>query len=256
MPLATINSVWIGPALGPVHAACLRSFVRHGHRVVLHAYGRPTDMPDGVELADAGNLLPSSRIIRYTRGGSPAIFSNFLRYEIQRQGLGLYVDCDCYCIVPMQDEDYTFGFEAAGHIANGVLKLPKDSPLVDDLCRLKDQKALIPLWASRKRQLYYRWRARLGLGVKLQDLPWGYTGPYALTWYAAQHDLHRYAAPIDAFYPVHTSQTPLLTDPDLTIADITTHRTRLLHLSNERLKRINLAEVPASSPLGIILAAP
>jgi len=255
MPLAVINSVWIGPTLGLVHAACLRSFVRLGHRVVLHVYERPADVPDGIELADAAELLPASKIIRYSRGGSPAITADFLRYEMQREGLGLYVDCDCYCLKPIEDADYIFGLEATTFIANGVLKLPAGSPIVDDLCRLKDERALIPPWASAKRQLYYRWRARLGFPVKLQDLPWGYTGPFALTWYLKQYQLNQHASPIDDFYPVHAAQTSLLLDADLRIEDITTPRTRLLHLSNEKLKHTDLSQVPASSPLGVILAA-
>ncbi|WOC15073.1 hypothetical protein [Pseudochrobactrum sp. MP213Fo] len=45
--MLTVNSLWIGKRLGAVHAACLRSFIRHGHDVVLHAYGRPEDTLDG-----------------------------------------------------------------------------------------------------------------------------------------------------------------------------------------------------------------
>src|SRR5690554_3966845 len=108
MTQATINAVWIGPKLGPIHAACLRSFVRHGHRTVLHVYEQPTDVPDGVELADASELLPASRIVRYTRGGGLSLFSNLLRYEIQKNQLGVYIDCDCYCLRPLENADYIF----------------------------------------------------------------------------------------------------------------------------------------------------
>lgn len=55
--MSIINSVWIGKKLGPVHAACLRSFVRHGHEVVLHTFERPEDTPDGVKIFDAKLLM-------------------------------------------------------------------------------------------------------------------------------------------------------------------------------------------------------
>lgn len=255
MQLPVINAVWIGSRLGPVHAACLRSFVRHGHKVVLHVYGRPEDAPDGVELANAEDLLPGSRIVRYSRGGSPAIFANLLRYELLKKGLGLYVDCDCYCLRPIENADYIFGYEATGFINNAVLKLPQDCPVLEDLCRLKDARRFIPPWAGEKWKMYYTWRARLGMAVKIQDMPWGYTGPFALTWYLKEHGLDQYAAPIDHFYPVHAGQTALLLDPELRIEDITTRRTRLLHLSNEKLKGVDIASVPPSSPLGTILAS-
>jgi hypothetical protein len=255
MPLATINAIWIGPKLGPIHAACLRSFVRHGHRTMLHVYERPADAPEGIEFSDANELLPASRIVRYSKGGGLSLFSNLLRYEMQKKGLGLYVDCDCYCLAPLEDAEYVYGFESTNSIANGVLKLPRDCPVVHHLCKLKDTHSLIPPWASAKRQMYYRWRARLGMRVKLQDLPWGYTGPFALTWYLKQYGLDRHAAPIDTFYPVHFKQTDLFFDPELRIEDVTTPRTRLLHLSNEKLRDVDISKVSPSSPLGIILAS-
>src|SRR5262245_19742574 len=137
MPLATINAVWIGPRLGPVHVACLRSFLRHGHRTILHVYEKPLDAPEGMDFMDANDLLPASQIIRYTRGGSLAIFSNLLRYEILRRGFGLYVDCDVFCLRPVEDADYIFGFESSHSIGSSVLKLPRDCPALDCLCAIK-----------------------------------------------------------------------------------------------------------------------
>ena len=64
MLLATINAIWIGPGLGKLHIACLRSFLMRGHRVVLHVCEYLEDTPEGVELADANELLPRSRMFR------------------------------------------------------------------------------------------------------------------------------------------------------------------------------------------------
>lgn len=253
MTFASINAVWIDPRLGPVHAACLRSFVRHGHRPKLHVYERPCDVPERVELADANELLPASKIIRYAKGGSPAIFSNLLRYEILRKGLGLYVDCDCYCLQPIEDADRIYGFESETLIVNAVLKLPRECPVLAELARIKDGSAFIPNWMSSRTKRYYRFRAALGKPVKIHDMPWGTTGPHALTWHLKQQRLDRYAVPIDVFYPVHYNQVPLLVDPELTIEELTTKRTRLLHLSNEMIKNIDLSQVPKISPLGKIV---
>ena len=74
MTLATINAIWIGSRLGDLHVACLRSFLRHGHRVVLHVYDEPQDTPFGVALADASKFLPRSRIFRNRK----AVFRLFL----------------------------------------------------------------------------------------------------------------------------------------------------------------------------------
>lgn len=255
MTLATINAVWIGSRLGAMHAACLRSFVRHGHRTVLHVYSQPHDVPDGVELADAGELLPESRMMRHSQSGSLALFSDFLRYEILQQGLGLYVDCDAFCLGPIEDADQVFGFESRNCVTTSVLKLPTGSPVLDSLSAIKDERAFIPPWMGSKRKRRYRRRARLGMPVKIQDMPWGTTGPQALTWYVKEYGLERYAAPIDTFYPVHYYQTPLLLDPGLAIEDITTPRTRLLHLWSQKLKDVDFSRVTSSSPLGTILSS-
>jgi hypothetical protein len=100
---------------------------------VLHCYERPSDTPEGVQLADASTLLPQSRIIRHRETGSLALFSDILRYEIIGKGLGIYVDCDVFCLRPIEDADYIFGWESDTFFASGVLKLPPDCPTLSAL---------------------------------------------------------------------------------------------------------------------------
>ena len=122
MPPATCNAMWIGGNLGPVSAACLASFVRQGHRVVLYCYDTPSDMPFGVELADAGAIIPSSRIFKHKQTGSYALFANLFRYELQRRDLGIWVDCDFYCVRPFSfAQEYVFGWQNKNEINNAVL---------------------------------------------------------------------------------------------------------------------------------------
>ena len=131
MQLPVVNAIWIGPELGPIHIACLRSFLRHGHRVVLHCYERPKGATNDIEIADANKLLPATREIRYRdclAGGGLSLFSNLLRYELLRAGLGLYVDCDVFCLRPIEDAEYIFGWETKKLINNAVLKIPADCP--------------------------------------------------------------------------------------------------------------------------------
>ena len=94
MNLPAANAIWVGRALGPVHAACLSSFVAAGHKTVLHCYELPKDVPAGVEIADARRLMPESAIVCYSKSGSYALFANLYRLKILEAGLGLYVDCD------------------------------------------------------------------------------------------------------------------------------------------------------------------
>jgi hypothetical protein len=244
----------------------LRSFVQVGHKTVLHAYDPPSDLPNGVELADARALMPESRIVRYDKSGSPALFANLFRYQLLRAGLGLYVDCDMYCVRPIQDADYIFGWQDEWTICNAVLKLPPDSPILTKLCNLKD--GFIPPWIGRRETLKLRFRELIGGPRLLGQMRWGTTGPKAVTWYAKQDGLASHAAPTDVFYPIAKSHIHLLLDPDLRLDELITPRTQAVHLWNQLfVKRADklsnlqsfvprdLDDVPPTSPLGRIIAS-
>ena len=95
---------------------------------MLHCYEQPIDTPKGVELADASKLLPESQLIKHKESGSYAIFSDLLRYEILRAGLGLYVDCDIFLHASIEDEDYIFGWSTPRQSMVLILKLPSIAP--------------------------------------------------------------------------------------------------------------------------------
>ncbi len=253
--LPVANAIWIGPRMGPLHAACLHSFVRAGYRVVLHCYESPLDTPEGVETADARDLLSEERIIRYRKGGSYSLFSNLFRYEIQRAGLGLYIDCDVYCLEPLENADYILGWSTNSAIGTAVIKLPRTSPVVESLSNIKDQRNFLPPWMPATKRLRYQALAAIGLGRGLEDLPWGTTGPQALTWYCREHQVTDYARPSDVFFPMAYYQFERLFDPGLDIADLTTKRTRFIHLFHEMFRGRDLSTIPAESPAGQMISA-
>lgn len=242
MDLPVVNAVWIGHTMGPLHAACLRSFVISGHRVVLHAYGEVADAPEGVSQADANRLLPEHRLIRH-KNGSYALSSDLMRYELLRQELGLYVDCDVFCLKPIADADHIFGLEDDYHFNTAVLKLPAGSPVMDDLCAIGE--GWLPPWMT----------APASGPLPLSELPWGSIGPAAFTHYARKRDLAALAEPHDVFYPVTTGRTRAFFDPGLTFEDIFTSRTRYVHLYHQTMNAMRPpGPVPPSSPLGRMLA--
>ena len=239
--LPTINSVWIGRELGAVHVACLRSFLRQGHKVVLHCYAPPHDVPIGVEIADASSLIPEAQIARYLEGGHFALISDLLRYEIA--GNGLYVDCDVFCLRPIENADYIFGLGHNYGIQNAVLKLPQDCPALANLRAIKNSPVFRPPWQKAKR---VGWLRVGGEAKPLEELKWGTIGPGALSYYAKQHGLMQYAAPIARFYPVHWTCTSMFLDPSLSLKDVVTSRTDALHLYHNSWKT---SSIPEGSPL-------
>ena len=220
----------------------------NGHRVVLHCYEEPSDVPEGVELGDASRFLPLSRLFRNKGDGSVSGFANLLRYELLGAELGLYVDCDVFCLRPIKDAEYIFGLEDFQYINVAVLKLPKDCPTLAALRTIKDTPDFWPPWRedNRKRRLFGKPKPR-GLG----DFKLGTTGPHALTYYATQFRIDRFASPVDRFYPLHYRNAHLLTDPGLRLADLVTPRTDAIHLT----RQASLHDAPPGSPLHEILTS-
>lgn len=247
-----VNTIWIGGELGPIHAACLRSFVRQGHDVVLHTYARPHDTPDGVRLFDANKLMKQEEIVLHKKTGSLTLAADRYRYRILREGMGLYVDCDVYCLQPFPQDQYVFGWEDDDTINNAVLNMPHDSELLKHIIKASEDDFFIPPWRGKNKILYARLCKAIGLPVHVSRQKWGTIGPRLISYCVKELGLEDEASPLDVFYPVYFKQLDLLYERGLTIADITTPRTLGVHLYNSLLKD---RSVVAGSPLHAILTA-
>ncbi|MGU3575631.1 hypothetical protein ACLBWZ_08860 [Brucellaceae bacterium C25G] len=242
-----VNSVWIGKKLGPVHAACLRSFVRHGHDVVLHSYGRPEDTPDGVRLFDAKKLMGEEEIVRHDESGSLSLAADIYRYRILKAGLGIYVDCDVFCVKPFENHEYLFGYEKISKFNNAVLNIPSNSDLLTKVMACSEDPYFIPPWLSNTKKIRDQVRRSIGLGTPLSKRKWGVIGPELLTYYIHKLNLENRAKSVDAFYPLHHDHIRLLWSKGLTVNDIITPNTFGVHLYNsfiEREKRSVLPDTP------------
>lgn len=234
MAAPTLNTLWIGPALGAVERACLRSALRQGHPVRLWCYQPPTGVPDGVELAEAASVVAESRIIRHANG-SPALFSNLFRYELQRQGLGTWIDADLYLLRPLEVAgSYLFGREEGGTINTAALRLPPDSPLIEPLTAIFDEDR-VPFWLPLRHRLAAEWRLRRTGRSGLSEMPWGTAGPKALTALARRHGLDGLALPESALHPVGWRQAGWICDPAVALEDVAGPETIAVHLWNDRI---------------------
>ena len=251
--LQVCNTLWIGPRLGPVERACLRSVLRQGHGLVLWCYDRPEGVPRGVEVADAAAILPRDAIISH-RDGSYALFSNRFRYVLQRRGLGLWVDTDIYLVRPLEGfGSNVFGWAAPGHINTSVLSLPPDSPLLPPLLRLFEERE-VPPWLSLRARAAARLRRMRTGRTGLSLMPWGAAGPLALTWLAERHGLSGLALPPSVFYPVHWDQAAWILDPGVSLDAVIRPETRAVHLWNELIKGFKEAPAPPASFLARLQA--
>jgi hypothetical protein len=111
----------------------------------------------------------------------------------------------------------------------------------------------VPPWdadsTAPKRHL--QWLRGSPPATRLEDLPWGTTGPRALSYYAEQHGIAHHASPIDRFYPVPWNHLELLFDPGLSLNELVTHRTDAIHLHNNNQRKRLSPDIglPKGSPI-------
>lgn len=238
-------TLWIGDSLGAVERACLRSVMHQGHRLTLYCYRKPIGIPEGIELKDAADILPESSIVRH-RSGSVAPFSDWFRYEILTRGLGTWVDTDMYLLKPLDEHcEYLFGEERPGIINNAVLRLPCGSPLLTEL--LAPFSGTVPTWLAARHRLTSGLRKWLRGGVDVGEMPWGTTGPAALTAAAAKFGLSSLALPSTVFYPVPWERAQWIVDPAIDVGKLVTSDTVGIHLWNECIRDIKERAPPKGS---------
>ena len=243
---ADCATLWIGDALGPVERACLRSVMRQGHKLSLYCYERPSGIPEGAELRDAAVVLPKDKLF-FHRSGSVAPFADWFRLEVQKRGLGTWVDTDIYLLRPIDGESaYLFGKEEPSGINNAVLRLPQDSPLLGALLEIIATREF-PRWFPSR--IY--WRARLQEIVSgradLARLPLGSTGPFALTAAARKFGVDCQAKPVDVFNPIAWDKAEWIRDPGVSLESQITERTVAVHLWNECIQGFKNEPAPEGS---------
>lgn len=230
-----INFFWVGKKLGVLHASCLRSFIKQGHEVILHGYEKPEDAPAGAILADARKLMPEHEIFRHKETGSLAITSDIFRYRLQREGMGLYVDCDVYCVKPFPNQEYVLTWENNTLLNPAILKVPADSQLLRHLLEASENPYFVPPWLSKTKRNKLLLRKFIGRPKHVAQQEWGVIGPQLLTHYVKSLGLEAYSSAADIYAPVYGGMTNLLFEEGLTIQDLITHRTVSIHLYNQGL---------------------
>jgi hypothetical protein len=238
-------TLWIGDRLGPVERACLRSVIAQGHRLALYCYREPIGIPDGAEVRDASAVIPENCLIRH-RNGSVAPFSDWFRYELLKQGLGTWVDTDMYLIKPLDEEsEHLFGEERPGVVNNAVLRLPTNSPALREL--LAPFAGTTPAWLSPRLRLAAYIRSWFAGRADIGAMPWGTTGPAALTAVAKKFGLAAKALPSTAFYPVRWEQARWILDPALSLEQTVAGDTIGVHLWNECIRTFKDDPAPHGS---------
>lgn len=175
--MINFGSLWIGNPLTKVEQTAISSFIYYGHSFTLFVYDMNLDVPDGVIKEDANKIIPESEIFKVQNSYGP--FADMFRYTmIQKTGL-TWTDTDSICLRSEWNfGDYLFGFEEDDRLANGILRMPQDSELIEFL---------------------------INNSVKYDKtkIVWSEIGPLLVTKGAKRFNVLKYAQPPEVFYPVH-----------------------------------------------------
>lgn len=146
------QSLWIGPQLSSMEVLSIESFLHFGYQYHLYAYEEVANVPRGVTLCDANEIIPESEIF-YHRGnfahGSPACFADQWRYKLLFDRGGWWVDTDVVCVRPLEfDGAHVVGShrELNGRGINcAVMRMPSGSSLAQhcyEICVAADRDKL------------------------------------------------------------------------------------------------------------------
>lgn len=138
-PLDTIQMLWVRGNLTRMELLAVRSFLAHGHPVDLYTYEAGDNIPPGVRIRDAAEILPVELAPLQPTApfskGSMGAFSDCFRYHLLHARGGWWVDMDIVCLRPWRfpqtaltasTDEGTFGL-----IANTcVMRFPAGHPLM------------------------------------------------------------------------------------------------------------------------------
>jgi len=216
-----IRSLWIGPALSAMEQRCIASFLDHGHPFELFVYDHVAGVPAGVQLRDAREIVPPSRIFRYREHESVSGFSNLFRYKLLFERGGWWADTDVVCLQPFDfGREHVFAsehFHGERVVTSCVLRAPSGSAVMRDAwetCEARDP----------------------------ASLAWGETGPKLCARLVQTFALDACVEAPEVFCPVPWWEWRSFLDDDWTrrIAP----RTRAVHLWNEMWRRNGAAKDP------------
>lgn len=133
-----IHTLWIGEHLSAMELLTLKSFLFHGFKVNLWTYADIVNIPAGVQLKNATEILPETSIFSYNKPnkfghgkGSFSGFSDVFRYKLLYEKGGIWIDMDISCLQPFAfDTNYFFRYHHKIGLVGNVLKAPKGAPLM------------------------------------------------------------------------------------------------------------------------------
>lgn len=250
-----VASLWIGGHLGWLEQMCLKSFLDHGHEVVLYSYAHVEGVPPGVRVADANEIwTPPKNLLRDT---APSYLADIFRIHLMLKSDQIWVDTDVLCLQHLEppSEGYLFGYiPEKAEVNNAVMWLPKESQTLAHMETLVTDMSVIPTWlrpALRQRVEKLAHDERLvGRFAAKRTV----VGPVAFSHYLKETGELKHALPAPVLSPVPWQFVDVLFNPHGGVDGWLHSGTRVIHLWSYMLKHHKKIPVQPTSFIGKAMA--
>ncbi len=237
-PLPTIAGFWYGSNLSWIEALCIQSYLDNGHEFVLYTAEQIDGVPDGAVIRPASEILwPAPFDLENNDRHRIAVFSDIFRLHLMRKTSSIWVDLDAYCVRPFEFEGpYVFGSTSSGSLPNGVLRLPSESQALTQMLEFVAAENPTQPWRGPRLHRKNRDRSMRGETWGIETLPWGCSGPKALTHFMNKTGEDCQAKPPDAFYPLERQELWKLHAPNIALTEFEGERTYSIHIYGHQKK--------------------
>ena len=226
-----VASLWIGEKLHYLNQLCLLSHLRHGHPTTLYCTDKVSNVPDGVEVRQASELMNIDRgIVAQT---SESFLSNVFRYKMIAATDAVWIDCDAFCHKPFPDamQNIFAGHGFRGALNCGVVYIPQKGELIDRLLDYYENLPEAPAWFNKQqRKKLEKQDASLPQAVRIYNAERTAFGPQAFTYFAQQTGDFEKALTSDTLYPVPFQLNDVFYDPYGRVEGHFTDNTLSVHL--------------------------
>lgn len=213
-----ISSLWIGGPLSYLELLSLKSMMDRGHIVKLYHYLPIDNAPSWLFTCDANEIMPLSHERLDSFENSLTIIANMFRYHLLAKTNEVWCDCDVFFLRPLPDLPTILVVEKARPIRfwnNSLLRLPQDSPVLKDLLEFVSTDTPIlpnsPYFFDERKATKEDLETLGGNGnVHFRDLPWGSSGPRALSYFLTKHGMRQVGFPNFYHQPIQEMRNLLL----------------------------------------------
>ncbi len=212
------------------------SFIKSGHDFHLYVYTDVENIPDGVILKDANEIISEDKI--FLSHNSYAHFADWFRWKMLNMIGGYWADMDIICLKHFDfEDDIVFGKEQYDSANISVLRFPRDHELTKYMVNRCENPNLIEPADSLKIKTR-KYKRKLLMGNKISNTKWGEAGgPWGFKQALLKFGLWELGKPYTHFYPVHASHWQYIFDETFKNDENLFHNTYAIHMWNEMIRK-------------------